>query len=441
MICMRYLIILVFSFIVQLSFGQASSLLWEISGKHLKKPSYLYGTMHVKDKRVFQFGDSVMIKFDQCSVFVGELNMDMDSKQLAEILKLSMMPKDTSLSMLLSKEDYDFVKKEGKKKLGNKALMFDKMKPMLSSALVTEELIQKDSSEFLDQYLRTQAKTKGMKTLGLETAQEQIAAIDKIPLKEQATILLNTLKDDKKTDQDLDKLFLCYLNQDMAGIEKYIIEYEAPEAFNKSVLTERNYVMASRIPKIIGKQPSFIAIGAAHLPGKEGVIELLKKKGYKVRPIISKFSAPQMPKDSATEVAGWVTYKANQLQISFPAEPKVNEESDQKISTVYALEPGTDNLYSLTFHSRIKNEQTAEQYFEEVLSGFSSSNSKIISKSKSTFKGFPSMDVEVMEGISTIRMKYYFLEDKIVELAITADKEEVKSKNSELFFNSFKISK
>lgn len=256
-------------------------------------------------------------------------------------------------------------------------------------------------------------------------------------------MLLASLKDPRKADKSMEELMTQYMNQDLDGIYKSMMAYEAPETFNQALILQRNKVMVQRIPKLIKKQSAFIAIGAAHLPGEAGVIQLLSRQGYKVRPVVSGYShslrSTDLSGNKDTIPSGWFQYKTIGFQVLLPAEPKINEESDQKVTTAYILEPNTDNLFSVTFHSKIKMEQTADEYFKEVIDGYTQSNTKITSEKKSMENGNPVLELEASEGISTIRMKYYFLDDKVVELAVTANKEEVRSSGSEIFFNSFKI--
>lgn len=447
---MPYSISLLLCFFSSLIFAQESSLLWEVSGNDLEKPSYLYGTMHVADERVFRFGDSVMVKFNQCRVYAGEL--DMDKIGPFEALKLVMMPKDTSLNMLLSEEDYQFVKKRATEEMGSMAVVIDRIKPLFSSALISEKGAQKtggtnnDSLELLDQYLQKLAKKRKMKVIGIETVQEQISAIDKMPLKDQAEILLSSLKEEPKADQFLEEMYELYQNQDLEGIHKLVVSSEMPDMFSESILTNRNYVMAGRISGLITKAPTFIGIGTAHLPGEEGVIELLRKKGYHVRPVISKYSGKEekeysAQQNSTKDTSGWIVYTSDQFQFLLPAKPIIDTIKNKNIMSVYTLEPNTDNLFSVVYYSKPENNMSAEYFFEEVLDGFAKDGIKVTRSQKEESQGFPSMEVEATQAKTYFRIKYWILEGKIIELTITADKNEVRSENSNLFFNSFKVIK
>jgi uncharacterized protein YbaP (TraB family) len=270
-----------------------AQLLWEISGKKMKKPSFLYGTFHVRDERVFRFGDSVMIKFNSCKAYAGEL--DISNVGLGEqirMAKLMLMPGDTTLDMLISQEEYKLVLKKAEEKLGDKAFIINKIKPIFTSALMTESTNKNtekksDSTDYLDQYLQKLAKSKKMQIIGIETVEEQMVALDRLALKDQAAMLLSTMKEEESGEQSMEVLYDAYIKQDLKKIEEIVEAAGMPDEFSQAVLKERNYVMANRISKFIKKKSTFIGIGVAHLPGKEGVIELLRKNGYTLRPVIS----------------------------------------------------------------------------------------------------------------------------------------------------------
>lgn len=270
---------------------QYQSLLWEISSDKIKQPSYLFGTIHISDQRVFQFGDSVNIAFQSCSAMAGELKLDaLNAKEIVDAIK---MPGDTTLKMLLSRKDYKLVKKEVKKKQGFLfGLVINRIKPIYTSVLLEEESIGKGNKDalVLDQYFQEEAKKRGMKVLGLESAMEQLKAFEILSLQEQAAMLVESVKA-VKTEERKDmpeKMIQTYLSQDLDSLNKYFIETEIPDNFMQSLLYSRNIVMADRMEGIMLKQPVFTAVGAAHLAGEQGIIELLRKKGYRVRPVFCK---------------------------------------------------------------------------------------------------------------------------------------------------------
>ena len=140
-----------------------AQLLWEISGNGLEKPSYLYGTIHLSDKRVFDFSPEVLESFETCDAFAGEMLFDQ-----ADIFKMmnSVFMNDTTLSDLLSKKKYKIVKEHIDKELGMMAIMADKIKPIFTSVILTQQsngtVEQNESGQILDLYFQDLAKEKNM---------------------------------------------------------------------------------------------------------------------------------------------------------------------------------------------------------------------------------------------------------------------------------------
>src|SRR6187402_3369857 len=136
--------------------AQNNSLLWEISGNNLNAPSYLFGTMHVKDKRAFQFHDSLMIKLKSCQTFAGELVLDKAAAK--EVSGDILLPQGKELKTLLTEKEYKKVKKFCKKNMGAMSLLINKIKPIFTSALISESMLESDMPKALDEYLQEKAK-------------------------------------------------------------------------------------------------------------------------------------------------------------------------------------------------------------------------------------------------------------------------------------------
>jgi len=273
------------------SFSAKAQLLWEISGNGLQKPSYIYGTMHVSDMRVFEFDSMVLPKFEQCDAFAGE--MIFDQNMMMSMMDLLFM-KDTTLADLLAPDQYSYVKKYLDKNLGFMAGMSQRFKPIFTSVFITEKSSadQKNSVSSglpLDIYFQQLAQEKKKELIGLETFNEQVEAFNSIPLKMQARMLYEEIKelDSTKTDNSLDRLIDLYVSGDLDSLYSYS-SGQFSKDINDKLLTIRNQKMAGRIDKLIKTRSLFIGIGAAHLPANEGVMELLRKKGYLVKPLSKK---------------------------------------------------------------------------------------------------------------------------------------------------------
>lgn len=276
--------------------AQEKSLLWEITGNQLNAPSYLFGTIHITDKRVFSWSDSLRICLDRCGVVAGELSMDqVNMQELAASLK---MPGDTTLKMLLPKADYKLVKKYVRKNCGVLVkMLINRIKPVYTSVLIGECKAKKEPSEkpnnatSLDQYLQELAKKNNKKVLGLETISEQLGALEIMSLKEQAQLLVEEVKQGKEEEGEdmMENMIQVYLQQDIDSLYSFFISGEMTEPFMESLIYKRNRVMATRMEPLMKENSVFVAVGAAHLAGEFGIIALLRKQGYILRPVEFKF--------------------------------------------------------------------------------------------------------------------------------------------------------
>lgn len=272
----------------------ANTLLWKISGNNIKTPSYLYGTMHTTHPKAFQLGDSVLHALVYCQNIAIEVLLN--ANDMPNYLDVMFM-KEVTLQDLTKRKDYIVIKKYLNKNLSLFTSIFniDKVKPIYLYALLGNINNESSSQLVLDDFIRKIGECQNKTILGIESIEEQISILDKLPLTEQANLLLNLIKNEEKeiqsnkntenevllniyAQQNLDTLLLIY-NQEKK--EKEL------KNFNTAILENRNIVMANRISKMCAKTSHFIAIGALHLPGKKGVINLLKEQGFTVSPIFS----------------------------------------------------------------------------------------------------------------------------------------------------------
>ena len=272
------------------------SLFWEISGNGLQKPSYLYGTIHIADKRVFEFDKSVLKALNSCEVVTGEIIMDMS--QMFGAIHMIFMPDGIRLSELFENEnDYALVQKEIKTKLGFMAGMADSLKPIFTATLLSEGEIASDMSITLDEFFQKEGKAEGKTIKGLETMEEQMSALDKIPLTDQAKMLLSSIEEESKEDGlTTEKMVQAYLDQDLLFLQEMIKESDVDDVVQNELLTKRNINMAERINLLAQEQPTFNTFGAGHLIGKEGIVQLLRDMGYMVTPLKLTFNSGNLPK-------------------------------------------------------------------------------------------------------------------------------------------------
>lgn len=267
--------------------GTPRSLLWKISGNGLDKPSFLFGTMHSRDSRAFVFGDTVLSALSSVSVVAGELDLTNASADAIGMMNSMMLPDGQKLEDLYKKKDWALIETELKEEIGPMAVMAYRMKPFFVMAMLTEAGMEAGEEKVLDDHLLSTAKENGQRVIGIETMKEQMAAMDALPVKEQAALLLEHVKNDGfKTE--LNEMIDAYAAQDLDAIMKISESSGSMDrAMEKALITDRNERMTHRLDSMMtAGEDIFFAVGAAHLPGEKGLIELLRANGYSVDPVM-----------------------------------------------------------------------------------------------------------------------------------------------------------
>lgn len=259
-----------------------SSLLWEISGEDIKEPSYLYGTIHISDKCVFAYDSIVEEKLYECDAYAMEILMDNID---AETLKNATIMEDNSLDQLLGEKDYEFLDSVFTEKLGISIMLFNKVKPFFIAAELMQEVSEGNMSLPMDLYFLELAKKANKKTLGIEKFQDQVDAIDKIPLEQQVELLLKGLRDTTFSEEPFEEMLESYMSAELEKMSEMTNDTLYPDQFHKAFNIDRNKNMALNIVRIIKEQTTFCAVGAAHLGGEKGVINLLRQQGFILKPI------------------------------------------------------------------------------------------------------------------------------------------------------------
>jgi uncharacterized protein len=258
------------------------SLLWEISGNGLSAPSYLYGTMHVGDKRAYRFSKSVMPSFERASAFAMEIDpATTDPISLMNMMKL----KEGKLQDLFTAEEWQKLKDFMQAELQTDIEKLNDFSPFFIYSMISQTKFANQKGQPLDLYFLNQAK-KGKKDIhGLESVEEQISAINRMPAEDQKKMLLEGISEQKEDDKMLDQMIKYYAKGDLDKLQTLSDEADYGEEFEQALILERNHTMADRIEPLMKSQSTFIAVGALHLPGEEGILKLLEKDGYQIRPL------------------------------------------------------------------------------------------------------------------------------------------------------------
>ncbi len=264
-----------------------NSLLWEISGNGLKEPSYLYGTIHIQRREVFEYDTVVSIVFNKSAAYAMELNME----EIDPMKAAALMQTDKPLDSILSPEKYRQLDSLFLAHTGMNLSLMKKTKPFFLMAQIMQLQIGGDMPVALDLDFFEKAREQKKKLIGIEKFEEQMAAVDELSIEEQTDLILEGYKDGEAPLAQIDELLEAYLNAEVQKMAELSKDTLYPEKFHRAFLQERNIRMADRIAEIVREQVTFNAVGAAHLGGEEGVITLLRQKGFELKPIKTAFKA------------------------------------------------------------------------------------------------------------------------------------------------------
>ena len=221
------------------------ALLWEISGNGLLKKSYLFGSMHLNDKRVFEFSDSLLPAMESCEAFAAEVDLDAFIQKFVDDFDHVFKHKSTNST----NDDRGWVSPFGLK--------------------------EGDKATFLDAYLFNLAKKSGKQVYGLEDIDQHLELIDE---------LFDDKEEDFNREHELyDDYVDMYCGGNLADFQDFYDEMD-------SVHIARNYIQLESMESIMQKQSLFTVVGLLHLVGDQGLIQLLQNKGYTVRKVTATFT-------------------------------------------------------------------------------------------------------------------------------------------------------
>lgn len=287
--CFTLFIALTTVFLGNVSFTQekdtTTSLLWEITGRKVKNPSYLFGTIHLISRDKFYFPESLQDKVKNSERLVMEIGGLSDQMQMASLLFL----KEGDLFDHFTHEQTDSIINYMEQNLSYDSTqvrtMFGRMKPMALMQLFTKNAFGENPASY-EMSLEKIAKEYELEIEGLESIEEQMAIFDNMTMEDQVEMVMSGIRSSEDSQQLMEQLQESYLSQDIDAIYKFM-ESDSSSMMNyeDDLLHDRNERWIPLIKKHVKKKRCFIAVGAAHLGGERGVINLLREEGYTVTPV------------------------------------------------------------------------------------------------------------------------------------------------------------
>lgn len=281
------------------AYGNTQALLWRVE-KTGVAPSYLFGTMHLTDRRITTLSPAVVDALKSAKVLVLEVG-DLSPSAVAAAMTTTtgadfIYADGSTLESRLSAEEFATVTKVVKSSglPGEAAKM---LKPWLVSTLMSmsecERQLAAAGAKVLDMQLADHAKAAGIPVNGLETIQQQLSALAGIPEDQQLQMLRVSLKQYERTADLMETMLQLYLKRNMGAAMPFQtllasqmgIPESAFDGFKKSLLVDRNARMSTSAAAYLAKGNAFIAVGALHLPGNTGLVSLLSEAGYTLVPV------------------------------------------------------------------------------------------------------------------------------------------------------------
>jgi len=443
-----------FVFIVSFSFSQKdeNSLLYEITGNGLTKPSYLYGTMHVSQKIAFYLTDEFFKAFNSCNMVSMESNpetmlqewlKEMKESTLydgyADYTRSSYNQKDLYNSFAVyppSINDYRFLISADHRLLNGLLYRYDN--------LYSSRDFQENT--YLDLFLYQAANKTGKKCAYLENPDTtfRFYLLSMVRDEEEKNIDYKELFDGKTPNEILED---AYRRGDLKLIDS-LTRISSSQNSIKYMLVERNKIMVAEMIKLMKSNTLFTGVGVAHLPGKDGLISLLRQHGYNVKAVIgkvSKKSSSQMEKikqtfifpilQSQTTPDGFITVELPSSLIQLPSQADFKSYVSPDIVNGAYYSITRKSIYGSIFK---RSQQDLMRSIDSVL--YELIPGKILSKNIITESGFPGLEIfnKTLSG-DYQRIKIFVTPMEIIVFKIIGIGSYAESKEALKSLNSFKF--
>ena len=279
--------LIIFSFFSSLISSTAQvptdkTLLWQVSGKGITKPSYLFGTIHLMCAGELKMPAVVKEKFNTTTELY--LEIDIDDPDMVKEMMAGMQMKDSSTLETLMGNKFESANDVFKTSTGMPLKMLNTAKPMLVMSMIYPSLLGCTPVSW-EGVFQTMAKEKAIEIKGLEKLQDQINVFDKIPYKVQSNMLVKMLQNIDSAKLQFHEMLDVYKKKDINQMNILTRKDEDLGVYEDVLLNNRNHNWIPVIGEEAKKRPTFFAFGAGHLGGEAGVINLLRKAGFTVKPI------------------------------------------------------------------------------------------------------------------------------------------------------------
>jgi uncharacterized protein len=266
--------------------NNANTLLWKISGNGLDKPSYLFGTMHILCEDDAALSVNLKKAIKDCNHIYFEIDLD-NMMEILGTMKYLRMNDGKKLSELLSPEEYSRVEAYFKTNPAPIPLsMMTRFKPYFISSMIGEQMMTCEKKNGMEEQIMKESKQYDKEIKGLETIEFQASIFDSIPYDKQAKDLVQYIDSIDSYKNVMVEMVDVYRKQDLEKMDDLMHKSDpGMEEYMDLLLYNRNRHWVQQMPDIMKEKTILFAVGAGHLPGDQGVINLLRKKGFTVTPV------------------------------------------------------------------------------------------------------------------------------------------------------------
>jgi uncharacterized protein len=266
--------------------AQEKTFLWRVNSDQNRL--YILGSIHLLKKETYPLKKSIEDAFEQTKKLVLEIDLSSANSQKIQQLMLqkSISTDGTMLHQSVSDETYQAVAKRAKE-LDIDIRVLSPFKPWVIAMTMAAIKLQQlgfDPSLGVDRHLAERAKQTDKPTAGLETAEFQLDLFDRFSAKEQELLLRQSMDEMDHVERNVTAIVQAWKSGDVGAVERHLLVgmRDYPEIHRK-VIDDRNQRWLPQIENLLSRgENALIVVGAAHLVGKNGIIELLKDRGYRV---------------------------------------------------------------------------------------------------------------------------------------------------------------
>ncbi len=434
------ILILLLSSVMSKGFAQTTDktsnhLLWRISGNGLPGSSYLFGTMHLTDKRLFYFGDSLYAAMERSEGFAAELDMNSMFTHYINYITSDDKAK-TYLEDVVDKATLQKHKEKLEKKFRKpiSKITTDDIESE-EERMIGEYLRAGEMSTFMDAYLFDIADRQGKWTGGIEDPMDQFGIRDDLVPEDRIEAMF-----EKKQlkDRGLEWMIRTYLNEDLELIDR---TEQIWKGAKDVILINRNGKMSYRIDSLARIRTVVFAIGAAHLPGDSGVINLLRQKGYTLTPVISsKKIAPEKYTFKEKEKSWVDVYMGDSLfKVQMPVLPEPFKAFDGPVMNMrFHFDLATYSaFFTLSVPTAVISEERKDSILDRIVANYKAKTT-LISEKKIKRGDVIGREIILTNEYGEFRLQALIPGEYVALNALFAMKKQaLHSKNAEKFFTSF----